>query len=125
VANVYGQIWDAPRPHIKDLSPEELQEFENSIQSYIRGKTVVSVINSLLMAYIMWFYYVMYKENGSKFALGLIALSAALLIYSLTSNPWLLSSLSQKGYLYRGLFNIIPDIFTTVAAVIMIYLTRT
>lgn len=125
VANVYGQIWDAPRPHIKDLSPEELQEFENSIQSYIRGKTVVSVINSLLMAYIMWFYYVMYRENGSKFSLGLIALSAALLVYSLTSNPWLLSGLSQKGYLYRGLFNIIPDIFTTVAAVIMIYLTRT
>jgi predicted PurR-regulated permease PerM len=125
VANVYGQIWDASRPHVKDLSPEELQEFENSMQSYIRGKTVVSVINSLLMAYIMWFYYVMYRENGSKFSLGLIALSAALLVYSLTSNPWLLSSLSQKGYLYRGLFNIIPDIFTTVAAVIMIYLTRT
>ena len=125
VVNVFGQDWDFPRPRVQDLSPEELQELENRIQTYITGKTIVSVINSLLMAYIMWFYYVMYRENGSKFSLGLIALSAALLVYSIASNPWILYSFSQKGFRYAGLFNFIPDLFTTAAATIMIYLTRT
>ncbi len=123
--NVYGQNWDIPNPRVRDLTPEELEELENRMETYFMGKTVVSVINSLLMAYILWFYYVMYRENGSKFSLGLIALSAALLMYSIASNPWILSSFSQKGYRYAGLFNFIPDLFTTIAATIMIYLTRT
>ena len=123
--NVYGQIWDIPNPRVRDLSPEELEELENRIQTYMMGKTVVSVINTLLMTYIMWFYYVMYRENRSKFSLGLIALSTALMVYSIASNPWLLYTFSQKGYRYAGVFNFIPDLFTTAAAVIMIYLTRT
>ena len=125
VMNVHSQDFDLPRPRVQDLSPEELEELEARIQTYVMGKTVVSVINSLLMAYIMWFYYIMYRENGSKFSLGLIALSAALLVYSIASNPWLLFTFSQKGYRYAGLFNFIPDLFATAAAVIMIYLTRT
>jgi len=123
--NVHGQIWDIPNPRVRDLSPEELEELENRIQTYMMGKTVVSVINTLLMTYIMWFYYVMYRENRSKFSLGLIALSTALMVYSIASNPWLLYTFSQKGYRYAGVFNFIPDLFTTAAAVIMIYLTRT
>lgn len=125
VVNVYGENRDLPRRRIRDLSPEDIQELENSIHSYIMGKTVISVINSLLMAYIMWFYYMMYRENGSKFSLGLIALSASLLVYSLTSNPWLLFTFSHNGYMYTGLFNFVPDLFTTATAVIMIYLIRT
>ena len=123
--NVHGQIWDIPNPRVRDLSPEELEELENRIQTYMMGKTVVSVINALLMTYILWFYYVMYRENRSKFSLGLIALSTALMVYSIASNPWLLYTFSQKGYRYAGVFNFIPDLFTTAAAVIMIYLTRT
>jgi hypothetical protein len=126
--NVYGQDRDYQKPRVKDLSPEELQELENRIQFYFRGKTAVSVINSLLMAYIMWFYYVMYRENGSKFSLGLIALSSALFVYSITSNPWLfrwlLFTFKNKAFEYKDLFNFFPDLFTTTAAVIMIYLTR-
>ena len=57
VVNVYGQDWDFPRPKVRDLSPEELEELENRMETYFMGKTVVSAINSLLMAYIMWFYY--------------------------------------------------------------------
>ena len=103
--NVHGQIWDIPNPRVRDLSPDELEELENRIQTYMMGKTVVSVINTLLMTYIMWFYYVMYRENRSKFSLGLIALSTALMVYSIASNPWLLYTFSQKGYRYAGVFN--------------------
>ncbi len=123
--NVYGDTVFVPRPRIPDFSPEELQELQNRIEAYIMGKTVVSAVNSILMAYIMWFYYMMYRENGSKFSLGLIALSAALLVYSISSNPWLAHSLSLNGNGFAGVFNFIPDLFTTAAAVIMIYLTRT
>ena len=95
------------------------------MQNYLIGKTVISVINTVMMGYIMWFYYVMYMENSSKFSLGLIALSAALLVYSIASNPWILFMFARNGKDFMGLFNFIPDLFTTVAAAIMIYLTRT
>lgn len=123
--NVYGQDPQFPRPRFNDLTPEELQELEERMQNYLMGKTVISVINTLMMGYIMWFYYVMYMENRSRFSLGLIALSTALLVYSVASNPWVLSMFAQKGRNFMGLFNFIPDMFTTVAAAIMIYLTRT
>jgi predicted PurR-regulated permease PerM len=125
VVNVNGQDPRFPRPRFKDLTPEELQELEERMQNYLMGKTVISIINSLMMGYIMWFYYVMYMENRSKFSLGLIALSAALLVYSVASNPWILSMFARNGKNLMGLFNFIPDLFTTVAAAIMIYLTRT
>lgn len=123
--HVSAQNWEFPRPRVHDLTPEELQILESKIQSYVMGKTAISVINTLMMSYIMWFYYVMYRENGSKFSLGLIALSAALMIFSLSSNPLLLYSISQKSFRVAGLFTILPDLFTSVAAAIMIYLTRT
>lgn len=123
--NVYGQELRMPRPNFRDLSPEEIEELETRMHNYLTGKTIVSTVNTLLMAYILWFYYAMYRENGSKFSLGLIALSAALLVYSISSNPWILAQFAQKGYNYAGIFNFIPDLFTTVAAAIMIYLTRT
>ena len=80
--HVYAQDWDFPRPRVHDLTPEELEVLEGKIQNYVIGKTAISVINTLMMSYILWFYYVMYKENGSKFSLALIALSAALMIFS-------------------------------------------
>lgn len=123
--NVYGQDFRIPKPRLEDMTPEEIQELENRMEAYFTGKTIISIVNSVLMAYIMWFYYVMYKENGSKFSLGLIALSGALLVYSAASNPMLLTMFVRKGFRYAGLFNFIPDLFTTVAAAIMIYLTRT
>lgn len=123
--HVYAQEWEFPRPRVHDMSAEELAELEGKIQNYVMGKTLISVINTLMMSYILWFYYMMYRENGSKFSLGLIALSGALMIYTIASNPWVLYSLSQKSFRVAGLFTILPDLFTSVAAAIMIYLTRT
>jgi hypothetical protein len=129
VVNVYCQDKVIPREKVKDLSPEELQELEDKMELYFSRKTMISSVNSLLMAYIMWFYYSMYRENGSKFSLGLIALSAALLVYSFTSNPWIIRQywylVKREAIGYRELFDIIPELFTTITAVIMIYLTRT
>ncbi len=122
---VQAQDFRFPKPRVKDLSPEELQELENRIMTYMVGKTAVSLINTALMTYIMWFYYVLYRENGSKFSLGLIALSAALMVYSVASNPYLLYQTAKQSMRFAGLFNFLPDLFTTAAAVIMIYLTRT
>ena len=125
VVNVYGQDLGPPRPRFQDMTPEELAELQAQMEVYYTRKSIGTAINSVMMAYILWFYYVMYKENRSKFSLGLIALSGALLVHSLASNPWLMSQFMQKGLRHVGLFNDIPDYFTTLAAAIMIYLTRT
>lgn len=125
VGVVYGQVYRIPKPRFQDMTPEELAELQAQIEAYYMRKSVGTAINAVMMAYILWFYYRMYRENGSRFSLGLIALSAALLVHSLSSNPWLMNEFLQKGVKHTIWLNDIPDYFTTIAAGIMIYLTRT
>jgi hypothetical protein len=138
VVNAYGQEKDMQKDQekdrwerkLKDLTPDEVESLENLINNYFWGKTVFSTINLLLMAYLTWFHYVIYRGNKSNFSLGLIALSAALLVYSLSSNPWLVKylwffNIKKEEFLeYRIFFNLFPELFTTVAAIIMVYQTR-
>jgi len=125
VVNVFGAEWGFPGPMFSDLDEAEIREIEAKIHSFMFVKTVVSVVNTVLMSYLLWFYYSMYREKGSTFLIGLIALSFAMLLYSLSSNPWLLYNLSRKSFRLLGVFTSIPDLFATIAALILIYLART
>lgn len=113
------------RPPLRDFSPEQLELLEARIETYVRWKTLISALNIGLMLYIAVFYYQLYRENGSKFSLGLTALSLALLVYSVSSNPVLISYLRPSNGVWWGVFNFVPDVFTSVAAFIMVYLSRT
>jgi len=92
---------------------------------FVTGRIIVSSINILLYGYLTYFYIRLYVDNESKFSLGLTALSIALLIYSIASNPYILQLSWRRDPLWMGVFNFIPDVFATVAAVIMVYLSKT
>jgi tellurite resistance protein TehA-like permease len=82
-------------------------------------KTVVSFINIGLIIPLFIIYAGIYREMRSSFTLGLLAVIFALGMYAVTSNPLIVSLLGGRvGDI--GLFQIIPDLCTTVALVILI-----
>ena len=104
---------------------DTLKVLSSHISSYVRGKTIISAVNAILLVYLFANYLDMYRMTKSSFTLGLVFLSAALLSYSLFTNPVLLSFTSAAGDIQIvRYFNFVPDLLTTMASTILIYLSR-
>jgi hypothetical protein len=113
------------RPRFNASDPAALEKLERNIENYITFRIILSGINMILYGYILFIYTQLYRETSSKFSLALMALSAVLLIYAISSNPLILKLLRSSEPIWFNVFNVIPDIFSSLAAAIMIYLTRT
>lgn len=113
------------KPRFNETDPDVLREFERRIEMFVTGRIIVSSINILLYGYLTYFYIRLYMDNESKFSLGLTALSLVLLIYSVSSNPYILQLSWRRDPIWMRAFNFIPDVFATVAALIMVYLSKT
>jgi len=112
-------------PDLETLDRENLSILSRQITTYIQGKILISVVNTILLVYLFANYLDMYRTTKSSFTLGLVFLSAALLSYSLFTNPVLLSITSGSGGLQIiQYFNFLPDLLTTMASTILIYLSR-
>ncbi len=123
--NTLYSIFGRPgRPVLELLTPQELMEISNVLVFYIQGRTVLAVINSLLLVYLMALYYGIYRETRSNFSLCLVLFSATLFLYSITSNPIMIWINGFNGTNIFNLFNLLPDVFTTLASAILIYLSR-
>ena len=113
------------KPRFNASDPETLAEFERQIENYITFRIILSNLNMVFYGYLLFMYVQLYNETHSKFSMGLVALSSTLLIYSLLSNPLILGFFRGSEHIWFSVFNSLPDIFASVAAVIMIYLSRT
>ena len=112
-------------PDLDQLGQENLRLLSNQISAYIQGKIIISAVNTILLVYLFANYLDMYRTTKSSFTLGLVFLSAALLSYSLFTNPMLLSITGGSGGLQIiQYFNFLPDLLTTMASTILIYLSR-
>jgi len=105
-----------------DMFSEDRQSFYMDIELFYKIKTILSSINATLLVFLLATYVDMYKKLKSEFTIGLILFSLILLLYALTSNPllqWLF------GYQAFGLgpFAMLPDLFTTLALAVLLYLT--
>jgi tellurite resistance protein TehA-like permease len=82
-------------------------------------KTAISFINIGLIIPLFVIYAGIYRRMRSSFTLGLMAVIFALGMYAVTSCPLIVSLLGGRvGDI--GLFQIIPDLCTTVALIILI-----
>jgi tellurite resistance protein TehA-like permease len=82
-------------------------------------KTVISFINLGLIIPLFLIYLGIYRKMRSSFTLGLMAVIFALGMYAVTSNPLLIGLLGGRtGDI--GIFQIIPDLCTTVALIILV-----
>jgi hypothetical protein len=112
-------------PDLDQLGQENLRLLSNQISAYIQGKIIISAVNTILLVYLFANYLDMYRTTKSSFTLGLVFLSAALLSYSLFTNPMLLSITGgSSGLQIIQYFNFLPDLLTTMASTILIYLSR-
>jgi hypothetical protein len=114
----FGAVISAP------ISPRGFPErpFPGDIELYYTAKTVISTINIVLLIFLLITYIGIYKKTKSEFTIGLIIFSMVLLLNALTSNP-----LVTQGFGFRpfglGPFAMLPDLFTCVALIILLYLS--
>lgn len=90
---------------------------------YYTIKAVLASMNAFLLIVLSSIYLKVYKDTGLEFSLGLVIFSVALLLYSLVSNPLLVS---VAGYRASGLgpFAMLPDLFTCIASFTLLYISR-
>jgi hypothetical protein len=89
---------------------------------FINVKSALTMINLMLSAALIALYVKIYRETKAQFTLGLIIVMLALFLYALMSNP-LLPMLFGYRIFGVGAFSMLPDLFTTVALSVLIYLT--
>jgi tellurite resistance protein TehA-like permease len=82
-------------------------------------KTAISFINIGLILPLFFIYAGIYRKMRSSFTLGLMVVIFALGMYAVTSNPLIVSLLGGRTGDF-GFFQIIPDLCTTVALIILI-----
>jgi hypothetical protein len=115
------QTW-MPRPPPNfdpNLPPENF--IPQDRDQYLGIKTAMTMINMTLSVILMALYVKIYRDTKSEFTVGLIIMTFSLFLYATLSNP-LLPLLFGYRMMGLGLFSILPDIFTTVALSVLLYL---
>ena len=111
-----------PRMPFDGTNFDRYYSYIGDIELFYKIKTILSSINATLLVLLLATYVDMYKKIPSEFTSGLIVFSLILLLYALSTNPllqWLF------GYRAFGLgpFAMLPDLFTTLALAVLLYLT--
>jgi len=91
-------------------------------KGYIVAKSTVTMINISISVILIFLYINIFRKIKSDFTLGLIVVMFAFLVYAITSNPLFYSIFGYWGF-GMGPFQMIPDIFTTIALGILLYLS--
>jgi len=112
----------ASSPSKSVFAPRIPADILGDIELFYKVRTMLSSINATLLILLLVTYIDMYRKIPSDFTFGLILFSLILLLYALSSNPllqWLF------GYRAFGLgpFAMLPDMFTTLALAVLLYLT--
>ena len=90
---------------------------------YYTVKAVLASVNAVLLFTLLSIYWRVYNETRLEFSLGLVITSSALLLYSLASNPLLVSLSGFRGS-GLGPFAMLPDLFTCIASLTLLYISR-
>lgn len=118
-----GQPERPRRPFDWDVSPEELERLRALLPYYLTAKAVIDTLNTVLILGIVVIHIGIYRRTGTKFSVGLVLFSTALLLYTIVANPFLHSVLGFRRIGFGPLF-IVPDLLTLIASAILIYLSR-
>ena len=84
-------------------------------------KTVITSVNATLLIILFLIYADIYRKTQSKFTLGLLIFTLALLLQVLSSHPLLHQLFGYRGA-GLGPFLMLPDFFTLIASVMLLYL---
>lgn len=119
-----------PPPSIFDPRPVPFDRFDfdrnssfpGDIELFYKVKTILSTVNATLLIILLASYVDMYRKLRSEFTIGLMVFSLTLLLYALSSNPLLQWIFGFRAF-GLGPFAMLPDLFTTFALAVLMYLT--
>ena len=102
-------------------SPERIRFIED-LEFFYTAKTVISSVNITLVIFLLGTYISLYRKTKSEFVIGLIVFALVLLLYTLVSNPIVIYLFGFQPY-GLGPFAMLPDLFTSLALGVLLYLT--
>jgi hypothetical protein len=108
-------------PRSFPLPPDRLN-FRGDLEFFYTAKTVISSINITLVIFLLGTYVSLYRKTKSEFVVGLIVFALVLLLYTLVSNPIVIYLFGFQPY-GLGPFAMLPDLFTSLALGVLLYLT--
>jgi hypothetical protein len=111
-----------PRPLPDRIDINQYYSYMGDIELFYKVKTILSTINATLLVFLLATYVDMYRKLKSEFTIGLILFSLILLLYALSSNPLLQWLFGFRAF-GLGPFAMLPDLFTTLALIVLLYLT--
>jgi hypothetical protein len=97
-------------------------EIPEDIEFFYTASTVVSSVNVTLSVFLLITYIGIYRKTRSEFTIGLIIFSLVFLMNALASNPFIIWAFGFRP-LGLGPFALLPDLFTFVALVVLLYLS--
>jgi hypothetical protein len=92
------------------------------VQVFYTIETVISTINVALLVILLITYVGIYRKTRSQFTIGLIIFSIVMLLNAVASNPFVRSLFGFHAF-GLGPFAMLPDLFTLIALVLLLYLT--
>ncbi|MFX1563738.1 MAG: hypothetical protein ACFFDP_10600 [Promethearchaeota archaeon] len=84
-------------------------------------KTILASVNITLLLILLSIYIDIYRQTRSKFTIGLLIFTLTILLQVLTSHPVIHQLFGLRGT-GLGPFLVLPDVFTLIASVILLYL---
>jgi len=92
------------------------------IELFYTVKIAISSVNTALLVILLVMYVDIYRKTKSEFTIGLLIFSMVLLFYALSSNPLVHSTFGFRAF-GLGPFAMLPDLFTFIALIVLLYLT--
>lgn len=86
-------------------------------------KLLLTTLNIVLLAYLLANYTQIYLASRSNFSMGLLVMVSALLAHAISQSPVVSQLFGFRGS-GLGPFAIVPSIFTLIAALVLVYLSK-
>jgi hypothetical protein len=102
--------------------PQDRLNFRGDLELFYTAKTVISSVNMTLVIFLLGTYVSLYRKTKSEFVVGLIVFALILLLYTVVSNPIVIYLFGFQSY-GLGPFAMLPDLFTSLALGVLLYLT--
>jgi hypothetical protein len=102
--------------------PRELRSPPGDFEFYYMVRTVLSTVNIVLTAVLIFNYASIYSKTRSEFTLGLLLFALMLLIKDITLSPFVIA-LGGFGIFGLGPFAFLPDLFEMSALLVLFYLS--
>jgi hypothetical protein len=84
---------------------------------------ILSTLNIILVLPLLYMYIRTYQELRAPFTLGLIFVMASLFFFAITTNPLVFMFFDIPG-VYPNPFSILPDLFCTLALIVLLRISR-